>query len=102
MGSICTSVSERPRRRAAARQPRPSLHAVGVCPATAAARMIAAPRERGSRMPDLTRFLRATQDGTGTGDDGAAHALYDEIRRLARTFMRSERASHTLPPTAVA
>jgi RNA polymerase sigma-70 factor, ECF subfamily len=66
--------------------------------------MIAPPRARGSRMPDLTRFLRAAQDGSGTGsgDDGAAHALYDEIRRLARTFMRSERASHTLPPTAVA
>jgi RNA polymerase sigma-70 factor (ECF subfamily) len=63
--------------------------------------MIGAPR-RGARMPDLTRFLQAAQGGSGTADEQAAQALYDEIRRLARTFMRSERASHTLPPTAVA
>ena len=53
-------------------------------------------------MPDLTRFLNAARDGGAPGDEAAIGALYDEIRRLARTFMRSERASHTLPPTAVA
>ena len=31
-----------------------------------------------------------------------AAALYGEIRRLARTFLRSERRDHTLPPTALA
>ena len=54
------------------------------------------------RMSDLTRFLHAANAGDA-GDDGVAvAALYEEIRRLARTFMRSERANHTLPPTAVA
>jgi len=53
-------------------------------------------------MSDLTRFLHAANLG-GAGDDGVAiAALYEEIRRLARTFMRSERSNHTLPPTAVA
>ncbi len=58
-------------------------------------------RDRGVPMPDLTRFLRAASS-PADGDELAVTALYDEIRRLARTFMRSERANHTLPPTAVA
>jgi RNA polymerase sigma-70 factor, ECF subfamily len=52
-------------------------------------------------MPDLTRFLHPTADG-GEPDGVAVAALYEEIRRLARTFMRGERRNHTLPPTAVA
>ena len=53
-------------------------------------------------MSDLTRFLHAASHGIAPADDLAITALYDEIRRLARTFMRGERANHTLPPTAVA
>jgi RNA polymerase sigma factor (TIGR02999 family) len=53
-------------------------------------------------MSDLTRFLHAANDGPGAADSVAVAALYDEIRRLARTFMRGERPGHTLPPTAVA
>lgn len=35
--------------------------------------------------------------------DGVSVAgLYDEIRRLAHSLMRGERADHTLPPTALA
>lgn len=39
----------------------------------------------------------------GEQPDGTAIvALYDEIRRLARSLMRKERADHTLAPTALA
>jgi RNA polymerase sigma-70 factor (ECF subfamily) len=63
--------------------------------------MIRRPRRvRGAGMADLTRFLKAA--GDAPDDELAITALYEEIRRLARTFMRSERANHTLPPTAVA
>jgi RNA polymerase sigma factor (TIGR02999 family) len=53
-------------------------------------------------MSDLTRFLHAANDGSGPADEVAIAALYDEIRRLARTQMRGERQNHTLPPTAAA
>jgi RNA polymerase sigma factor (TIGR02999 family) len=52
-------------------------------------------------MADLTRFLQS-DDAQERGGEIAAAALYEEIRRLARTFLRRERANHTLPPTALA
>lgn len=36
------------------------------------------------------------------GGEASVGAMYEEIRRLARRFMRSERADHTLAPTALA
>lgn len=53
-------------------------------------------------MSDLTRFLHAANDPSDSTDAAALPALYDEIRRLARTFLRGERSNHTLPPTALA
>jgi RNA polymerase sigma factor (TIGR02999 family) len=53
------------------------------------------------RMPDLTRFLHAVRDDASP-DELAVAALYDEIRRRARSFLRSERPNHTLAPTALA
>ena len=53
-------------------------------------------------MSDLTRFLHAANDPSAAADEHAVPALYDEIRRLARTFLRGERSNHTLPPTALA
>jgi RNA polymerase sigma factor (TIGR02999 family) len=54
------------------------------------------------RMSDLPRFVQAATACPGPADEAAVAALYAEIRRLARTFMRGERRNHTLPPTAVA
>lgn len=53
-------------------------------------------------MPDFTRLLRSA-GLDGSDDDGIAiGALYDEVRRLARSLMRGERRDHTLAPTALA
>lgn len=50
-------------------------------------------------MSDVTRLLRSIQDG----DTHAAHKLlplvYNELRRLAASKMRSERPDHILQPT---
>lgn len=50
---------------------------------------------------DVTRLLQAWHEG----DDAAASQLmplvYDELRRLARSFLRQERTGHTLQPTAL-
>lgn len=50
---------------------------------------------------DVTRLLRDWSEG----DAGAAERLmplvYDELRRLARNYLRRERADHTLQPTAL-
>ncbi|HEX5051723.1 MAG TPA: ECF-type sigma factor [Planctomycetota bacterium] len=53
-------------------------------------------------MPDLTRFLQLASTGASPPDEIAIGALYDEIRRLARSLMRHERPDHTLAPTALA
>jgi RNA polymerase sigma-70 factor, ECF subfamily len=51
--------------------------------------------------PDVTLLLSALT----RGDDGAASKLipvvYDELRRLAGSYMRRERADHTLQATAL-
>jgi RNA polymerase sigma factor (TIGR02999 family) len=67
------------------------------------ANMITAARRLRCRSPlmsEITRFLHAV--GVGPGDEVAIAAVYDEVRRLARAFLRRERANHTLPPTALA
>lgn len=50
---------------------------------------------------DLTQLLVAWQ----SGDPGALEALtglvYDELRRLAGSYLRNERKDHTLQPTAL-
>lgn len=52
-------------------------------------------------MPDLTRHLQNAASDEST-DGLAIGALYDEIRRFARSLMRDERRDHTLAPTALA
>lgn len=52
-------------------------------------------------MSDLTRFLQQATPGT-PADSATVAALYDEVRRLARQWMRGERDDHTLQPTALA
>ena len=50
---------------------------------------------------DVTQMLH----DWGEGDQGAAERLmplvYDELRKLARAYLRRERADHTLQPTAL-
>ena len=50
---------------------------------------------------DVTRLLQDWSEG----DEGAAERLmplvYDELRRLARVYLRRERPDHTLQPTAL-
>jgi RNA polymerase sigma factor (TIGR02999 family) len=50
---------------------------------------------------DVTRLLHDWSEG----DEGAAERLmplvYDELRRLARNYLRRERPDHTLQPTAL-
>ena len=50
---------------------------------------------------DVTRLLHDWSEG----DEGAAERLmplvYDELRRLARHYLRHERPDHTLQPTAL-
>ncbi len=53
-------------------------------------------------MLDLTRLLRDLHGDSSPPDEIAINALYDEIRRLARSCMRRERGDHTLVPTALA
>lgn len=52
-------------------------------------------------MSELTRLLQKAEAG-GVDEAGAIAGLYDEVRRLARSYMRGERADHTLVPTALA
>src|SRR5687768_17339295 len=56
---------------------------------------------RMSRAPDLTVFLERWR----AGDDAAAAellgAVYKDLQRLAAGYMRRERVSHTLQPTAL-
>lgn len=50
---------------------------------------------------DFTQLLTEWQAGRPQALDRLAPLVYDELRRLARTYMRAERSSHTLQATAV-
>lgn len=52
-------------------------------------------------MSDLNRLLQQTTPDM-PADAATVAALYDEVRRLARRWMRGERDDHTLQPTALA
>jgi RNA polymerase sigma factor (TIGR02999 family) len=52
-------------------------------------------------VPELTRLLVAWTDGDEAALDKLSHAVYDELRRLARSYMRRERPGHTLQTTAL-
>jgi RNA polymerase sigma-70 factor (ECF subfamily) len=51
--------------------------------------------------PDVTGLLRSLSEGDETARDRLFIVVYDELRRLARRAMRSERPDHTLQPTAL-
>jgi RNA polymerase sigma factor (TIGR02999 family) len=49
----------------------------------------------------VTRLLRDMQQGDSAAADLLVPIIYRELRRIAAALMRSERADHTLQPTAV-
>ena len=51
--------------------------------------------------PDITRLLVAWGNGDGRAFDDLAPVIYDELRRLARSYLRRERPDHTLQSTAL-
>ena len=51
--------------------------------------------------PDVTQILRNWSDGNETASDELMPLVYEELRRLARDYLRRERADHTLQATAL-
>src|ERR1041385_6560853 len=49
--------------------------------------------------PDITRLLREWKRGDRGAGEQLAVALYEELRRTARHYMRQERQGHTLQTT---
>ena len=50
---------------------------------------------------EVTRLLRAAREGDEHALEGVIQALYQELRRLASSYMARERGGHTLQPTAL-
>lgn len=50
---------------------------------------------------EVTVLLRAMKSGDGTASEKLLPLVYAELHRLARSYMRRERADHTLQPTAL-
>ena len=50
---------------------------------------------------EVTRLLVAWSDGHAAAGDALMDAVYGELRRMARAYLRRERASHSLAPTAL-
>src|ERR1700693_3918418 len=50
---------------------------------------------------NLTQFLTDWRSGHPQALERLTPLVYDELRRLARSYMRAERGSHTLQATAV-
>jgi RNA polymerase sigma factor (TIGR02999 family) len=51
--------------------------------------------------PDVTGLLVAWSGGEAAASGRLLDAVYAELRRLARGYLRRERADHSLPPTAL-
>jgi RNA polymerase sigma factor (TIGR02999 family) len=49
----------------------------------------------------VTRLLQSWRDGRQSALDELMPLVYDELRRLAASYLRRERADHTLQPTAL-
>jgi RNA polymerase sigma-70 factor, ECF subfamily len=50
---------------------------------------------------DITGLLVAVSNGEEAARAHLIEAVYDELRRLARGYLRRERPDHSLPPTAL-
>lgn len=54
-----------------------------------------------STSPTITQLLVEWSNGDQQALDQLTPLVYDELRQMARTYMRRERADHTLQPTAL-
>ena len=50
---------------------------------------------------EVTRLIHQWRGGHAAAQDELFAAVYDDLRRLAASYMRDERAGHTLPPTGL-
>ena len=50
---------------------------------------------------EVTRMLLAWSAGEPGAEDGLFPLVYDELKRIARRYLRREREGHTLQPTAL-
>src|SRR5262245_12292659 len=50
---------------------------------------------------DVTRLLKAWSEGDQAALDQLAAKVYQELHRIARRYMKNERAGHTLQATAL-
>ena len=50
---------------------------------------------------DVTRLLQAWSSGATQASEQLLPLIYDQLRRIAREYMRRERPGHTLQPTAL-
>ena len=50
---------------------------------------------------DVTRILQAVESGDQQAAEQLLPIVYDELRRLAESYLRNEPAGHTLQPTAL-
>jgi len=50
---------------------------------------------------NITQILLELSDGKAAAADALLPVVYDELKRLAASYMRKERANHTLQPTAL-
>src|SRR5271163_3868743 len=54
-----------------------------------------------SAVGDVSQLLRAWSDGDQNALDRLTPIVYDELRRLARRYMKGERPGHSLQTTAL-
>lgn len=54
-----------------------------------------------SSQGDVTLLLAQWKDGDRAALDAATHIVYAELRRIAEAYLKRERGSHTLQPTAL-
>src|SRR5438046_2677341 len=50
---------------------------------------------------DVTRLLGAAREGNQDAESELLSLVYDELRRLAASYLRRERPNHTLQATAL-
>ena len=55
----------------------------------------------GADQGEVTILLRAMQSGDPTASEKLLPLVYNELHRLAESYMRRERPNHTLQPTAL-
>ncbi len=50
---------------------------------------------------EISRLLRQSRDGNREAIDALLPLVYDELRRIAASYLRAQRPGHTLQPTAL-